>query len=616
MKRNPSPDLIAFLFAVVALVLVSVVSRGDDIVPAWGLYGTDGAHWKTMTGVEGGIPDSSAMTVSAIVEPGGGDDTTALQNAIDACNSNQVVIVSNGMLQISSTIEFDGANDSGVVLRGQAAGDGLDFSSGRINIRQSSSHSPYNTDADLAADGVKGATNISVDPIPNWCVPGRIIGIDQFDGGIIATNIGQETAGPLRPTESGVVRGIAMTTRVLATNGTTIHIEMPLVYPFQTSLTAQVFGTATAVHIERVGLENLLITSSYSSSGANLINMQRAANCWIKDCSLTNGPGGPLVWTSQSYRNAFEGNYVGYSHQYDSGDGYGIALYHTSSGNRIVNNIFEHLHVGMQANYGSWGNVFADNYTRYKYANSVGYTSGGGQGSGMSFHGDVAGMNLVEGNWIGSKIRSDYTHGSGGTHNLYFRNRVIGTNNILEQADYFEPVAITIEAFNRSNLVVGNVLGTTWHTNRMHEANTVGPDIDGERDVIRSGYWSTYDHAIVKGNGNDAVDYDDSATMATFWAVNYDVVTSTNSGVVYDGDFTESDLADSFAHSSKPDYYGFLSWPPNGVTAGDWYVTNNPAGYRYVNGTNPPPAEVTPGTTSPGRMGGGIRRLFSNLIDE
>jgi hypothetical protein len=73
-------------------------------------------------------------------------------------------------------------------------------------------------------------------------------------------------------------------------------------------------------------------------------------------------------------------------------------------------------------------------------------------------------------------------------------------------------------------------------------------------------------------------------------ALNYDTVTSTNSGIVTGG-FSTSDLAESYYVSAKPSYFQSCPWPPYSplnVAAKDISPTNIPAGFRYVYNTEPP----------------------------
>jgi hypothetical protein len=91
-------------------------------------------------------------------------------------------------------------------------------------------------------------------------------------------------------------------------------------------------------------------------------------------------------------------------------------------------------------------------------------------------------------------------------------------------------------------------------------------------------------------NGGGAYD---PLTKATAWRhMNWDAVTSTNNGVVWGtNSYT---LPDSLYLASKPAYFGALTWPPvdpaNPVYSSS--RTNIPAGYRFINGTNPPGAEL------------------------
>jgi len=72
-----------------------------------------------------------------------------------------------------------------------------------------------------------------------------------------------------------------------------------------------------------------------------------------------------------SYRCEMRDSTFRYSHLYNGGQGYGVGLYDVSTKCLVENNIFQHLHVSMQVNYGSSGNGIAYNYA-YDAVSDVG----------------------------------------------------------------------------------------------------------------------------------------------------------------------------------------------------------------------------------------------------
>jgi hypothetical protein len=85
--------------------------------------------------------------------------------------------------------------------------------------------------------------------------------------------------------------------------------------------------------------------------------------------------------------------------------------------------------------------------------------------------------------------------------------------------------------------------------------------------------------------------YDSSAVLATLIHANYDVVTATNNGIVWDPATADRALPASYYLAGKPAWVGNLAWPPfNPANPSANSPTNIPAGYRYVFGADPPSA--------------------------
>jgi hypothetical protein len=89
-------------------------------------------------------------------------------------------------------------------------------------------------------------------------------------------------------------------------------------------------------------------------------------------------------------------------------------------------------------------------------------------------------------------------------------------------------------------------------------------------------------------------------------AYNWTSATITNSGIASDG-YTASDVPPSYYLTSKPAWFGFLTWPaiaPASPVYSSSY-TNIPAGYRDVFGVDPPAESIVVGPTlvSLGRVG-------------
>jgi len=96
-------------FALTLLLLSGVTAFGEIIT-------TDRRiNWQGNVGVSGGIPN--VTTVYTTLNPSGGDDTAAINNALTACPANQVVKLNSGTFNVNGLIDYQSIG-SGKVLRG------------------------------------------------------------------------------------------------------------------------------------------------------------------------------------------------------------------------------------------------------------------------------------------------------------------------------------------------------------------------------------------------------------------------------------------------------------------------------------------------------------------
>jgi hypothetical protein len=185
-------------------------------------------------------------------------------------------------------------------------------------------------------------------------------------------------------------------------------------------------------------------------------------------------------------------------------------------------------------------------------------------------------------------IQSDGYFG-GDSHSTIFRNWATGWTE--SWADYnSKPIQLAHRSY--FNSVVANVVGHTnftfdeyIHTNH---ANGVGYD------------WSrAYDFGFPSAGNDDFTNYhppnnveadnvDLYVTTRTRLHNNWD---SKNGAIIYDAGIADHSPADSMYLTSKPGWFGNLTYPPINPTVGytNLYWDDIPAGYRYLYGTNPPP---------------------------
>jgi len=93
------------------IVLSSQLALGQSIIPADRNF-----PWNPGMMSKGGIP--SRTTVCATLSPSGGNDTTAIQAALDSCPANQVVMLNAGTFTVNNYLLIH----SSITLRGAGAG--------------------------------------------------------------------------------------------------------------------------------------------------------------------------------------------------------------------------------------------------------------------------------------------------------------------------------------------------------------------------------------------------------------------------------------------------------------------------------------------------------------
>jgi len=580
MKRSTChiPHFFGFAYLLGYVILASPTAQ-SAIIPA-----NRTAQWSS-AGIAGGVP--TRTTIYTTLAPG--SSAATISAALRSCPANQVVKLSAGNYVLSGSIDWQGVQD-GVVLRGA----GSDPQTGThivstgfpiINMRNFFSESALGVDVNLSADAKSGDTTLTVGSVPSWIVVGKCYGIDQLNDEILDTEkTGRESAGTYRERASAGSngpRGRGESFRVVAKTATTVTLEFPLISPYTTSQTAQIFGlgydAANYSMRKNCGIEDLYLEGGASQGDTNTISMETCDGCWVKNVYSYKVPGKVHVIMEFCYGCEVRDSYFYDSFLWNAGQGYGVALYDLSCYNKIENNILRKLHVSLQANYGSSGNVFGYNYVGLENMSDA------NEEPGFDVHGNSAQFNLFEGNFNQAKAMFDCIHGSNSTNTL-FRNRIVG--HIAGKTD--NQCAVDVDHWNKNCNIVGNILGdSSWHTIRSKTAPTSGTSI--ERTVIKYGYVNAY--------GCDATSYTAIGTLNLIEHGNYDTVSNS---VVWDATITDHTIPSSLYLASKPAFFGNLNWPAyDPTTYSTSSVTSIPAGYRFVNGTPPPGVGTPTAPTSP-----------------
>jgi hypothetical protein len=571
------------------IFLASVLSSAASILPADRM----GPWARANVGVEGGIPDSSQMTIYTTIPTGA--SLMTINNALAACPSNQVVQLSAGTYTCGGNIVVP----TGVVLRGAGMSNTIVvFTSGGISV---SSIAMYNAlrsgsysgggSANWTAGYAQGTSNLTFSTTSPGLTVGNIVYLDQSDDNYFVNNFGYAgMAGGAR----NDTHTMCQFTKVTAVNGNTVTVWPPIAATwFTSSLNPGAIWIGKSAWISRVGIENLTVdgTSSTGTGGvAANIDMECVRDCWVKGVRSLNGRVTHVLFGYGAFRCELRDSYI-YGTQGATSQSYGIDLMWASSC-LCENNVFEKMVGAILPHASPSCNVFTYNYvTNEWYTSSANFLMAGAQP-----HQSHSYMELFEGNHF-TKYDGDFLHGSH-SHEVLFRNRITGWEaySYPSGETLNNMQCIKLDITNRYCSSVGNILGTSgkYSTYQVLPGGSYG--INGV--IYQIGLHNPNTDVYGYGGGNWP---DDTQTSGTFYRhMDYDVV---RGGITYNATNADVTLPASLVYSSKPSFFGNLAWPPfnpTNVTAAAISPTNIPAGYWRVYGHYPAsgPATNPPSITS------------------
>jgi hypothetical protein len=579
--------LMAQTFSVLAAIVPS------DRLPA-------GGRWSNV-GVPGGIPARTNIFVNVLTTgnssykcyTNGTDCSTAINNAIAACPSNQVVYLPAGNYTLSTQIR---PYNSYVTIRGDGPGKTIltGGSSGCISIGTA----PWITEWPMAVSVTngytKGSTNVSVSGTGGLSV-GGLMWIEQDNDSAV---FGYGCGGTGSPTSnsSGRLRDnnrvLGQIVLITAINGNSVTFTPPLNFDFLASHNPQAAGFSS-VGPKYFGVEDLTVNGS--SGGMGVWWMGSYAG-WMKNVDV-KGFGTWGVDVQMSLNMEIRHCYIHEPADYNWSRGY---AYQFDSANNVLteDNIVWHCQDGMILQGACSGNVFGYNfiYQGYNVYNGINIMLPSYSGN----HTPFPTTTLYEGNF-GSSIKMDFYYGPSRWATL-LRNYLTGTDPDVTQNRY----CIAFDSRQWSNSVVGNILGSIG-TNATFFAALPGVSISytnttalswsynmqdggGPNFIYRMGYPYIGNNSYA-GTGNppttNQLDYLDlSVWTNTLVHGNYDWSSKT---VKWNATIADTNIPNSYYLSGKPSWFGNLPWPPydptNSTAAS---MTNIPAGYRFVFGVDPP----------------------------
>jgi hypothetical protein len=536
----------------------------------------------------GGIPSGSWATC-ATLSPSGGDDATAIQNALDACGTNQVVKLGSGTFHLSRAVQIP----SNVVLRGSggvgagAAQTTLLQTGGQPNVSFDPGHGGFTDITNLATDAVKDTFSVTLAQARSLAA-GELVMIDQLsdpnvtdwgdqDDGVGADNRGWFNRGPNSQGEpQGRPTGQMM--EVVSVSGTTVTFSTPFHITFKVSNTAQLVrlsgdnsGSGPVIPaIRNAGVEDLFLSGGVGGdTGAN-VAMSYCAYCWIRNIEADQSNGSSVALTG-AFRSVLRDSYLHTTVDPNpGGGGYGMSVNWHAADNLIENNISWNFNKVMVMRASGGGNVIGYNYMDDGW---ISYAPCFVETGLNASHSTTPMYELFEGNQS-YNFDGDSTHGNS-VYITVFRNHLTGlrrsaapldaytynsAGSILVYEDQQNRRAVGLMTSHRYYTFLGNVLGLPGQTVGTVRSEGIG----------QSG-------ALVYGTGVDESPW--LQDLTPMWELGYDPVTFANTAdptviatTIRDGNFDYvtnqvhwdrpvQSLPDSLYLTAKPAFFGSNTWP-------------------------------------------------------
>jgi hypothetical protein len=577
----------------------------------------------------GGIPTRTTQC-GPTLSPSGGDDTSAMQAAINACPVGQVVVLGAGTFLESwhgTTVHIN----KSITVRGQGGGvTSVHSPNGAVlnndnngthvsTIFQIGGSASVTTVANLTADGAKGANSIQVASSSGFSVGGLVLvdelaigkampdccfnsgngtvwaepdyrvewnqhspAVQFFDSACngygnnnnfaCGTN-GDECAYSIRC--GGVTEELHLITAI---SGNTITFDSPLTISYRVANTAQAHSYAPGNLVTQAGLENLTVSNGDEGN----IVFSACVYCWAHNVESTQWlNAGGVAFYQAAFRDQVDGSWVhDAAWPVNGGGGYAINLTYGASEILVTNNIVMKANKVDVVRASGAGSVFSYNYMDDGYINGQdGWVETGLNCSHLAGSHHV----LFEGNqsW---NTDNDFTHGATG-HCTFFRNWLTGFRapfvaldgkavNDLTQSGNGPKRAIGDHAYAYWDSFVGNVAGTPGQMGGWQlRCESGGADSNCGPGTIYNLGWNDTSVAGSLGDASMAIDY---PAQPTNTITGPGCLTSGEScAPIRDGNFDFKTNAiqwasNDTAHTLPPSFY--LTQPPAFFSAGKGYA--------------------------------------------
>jgi hypothetical protein len=388
----------------------------------------------TAAGIPGGIPTAwtqSGSTISA----GSGDQSSAIQSALNSCSGSHYVQLGTGTFQINNGLQiknncFLNGNGPQKTVINCLASSGSCIRMGTVN------DDPYkNGTCTITAGNTAGSTSITVSAKGldgNACAVGvgGYLVISELNDKVYVSGAAPQNPGGCNYCDVlwGGTRLREQIVEMESVSGSgpyTVTISPALYTNYGVaSGTAPAYATPFGAlnggtpDCKYCGVQNLQLVSNGTglASGMSDINMTECAYCWIFNVEA-NYTDGDFVDADYCYRCEIRNSYFfnAYGHGAGGTDNF-VGFMQETTASLMINNIIERGHVDIEVDLGAAGNVIAYNYT----TGAVDAVATNVNELDYNQHGAYPQFNLWEGN-VGTNFQPDSWHGNEG-YNTAFRN--------------------------------------------------------------------------------------------------------------------------------------------------------------------------------------------------
>ena len=597
------------MISVVLLILFFFCSAFSALSADYSLPAENAGHWIVGTdcGVDGGIDkylpggkNQRTNLIDVTLSPYFADNT-GVANAASAINSaitdgvnNDVIYLPAGTYKLNSQITIDRTRPA-LTLRGEdwetttlvwnGALNGKVISIGYANFPTGGSGNQV-----VTGSVAKGVSKLMISNNTGFVAGefGRLIIPNEEDTARIEAGAVPSWSYTRFADVRSQIRWIT------ATDSTSVTIDPPLLEDYSNFTISIENGTLPTWLKNRTGVENLKIISSGLETNHYLYGVQigRGRNCWVYKvhCDWSKDDNdGSLVMLYSSYKTEVR-NCGGTIQTNASSDGCFRTLDSVSCA--LYDNLIDGQ-AGIGGAGAGWDVGFYSDGRTYNTVYAYNFFENSNKAFLMNHSHFHATHCLYEGN-VGTRLQQDGYFGNASYLTL-FRNWWSGTKTDMD-AHPGGPWLSGFNRFSRNFALVGNVWG--WDGTNAYAGgagivyygypNIGNFDFTGTAQPTASDWWADwgdYTNGAYSGGVGGFQEQDLDVSNSFTIVHNY---RSANPGPGSVFASTADTLPASFAWSAKPSWFGGLSWPPIDPNAPSFDNESIPAGYRFVNGVDPP----------------------------